>query len=181
MLVLTHVLTSDCSLNLGMVSDLVEKVGVDDQITLGTSVPTYRHYPAGTLVYAGLAHRLIEAGYVDDVVPLSQPVVAAALEGDDPAQHLGKPFQAWVYSLPCVEADEEEMDTEFVSEVSPDVMEWAAEQQLGSERRFTVTLEFTATALTVDEADELGQELVQEAVDRWRAAGAVLKVEMCDE
>jgi hypothetical protein len=104
-MLLTHVLISDCALSMGR-GNLAEPVGVNDQITIGENVPLTRHYPAGSLVFAGLAERLVNAGFGDAVVELARPVVAVALEGDDEGDDPyvgGETFGVGAYSLPVVE------------------------------------------------------------------------------
>ena len=79
---LTHVLLSECALPMGRWT-VVEPVGVNDQVTYGEGVPATRNYPAGSLVSAGLAERIVNAGFGEAVVELERPVVAIVLDGDD--------------------------------------------------------------------------------------------------
>jgi hypothetical protein len=82
-------------------------VGINDQITIGENVPLTRHYPAGSLVHAGLAERLVNAGFGDAVVELARPVVVVAFEGDDEGDDSyvsgEETFGVEAYSLPVVE------------------------------------------------------------------------------
>jgi hypothetical protein len=111
---LTHVLLSDCVLSMGHVN-IAEPVGVEgfnDQITIAEDVPASRRYPAGSLVFAGLAERLVDAGFRDAVIELARPVVVVAFEGDDPESDdpytREETFGVEAYSLPVVEPSETE-------------------------------------------------------------------------
>ncbi len=103
---LTHVLLSECGLPMGRWT-VAELVGVNDRIT-HEEAPATRTYPAGSLVSAGLAERIVNAGFGEAVVELERPVVAVVLDGDDESDdgYFGsaETFSVTAYSVGAVEA-----------------------------------------------------------------------------